>query len=83
MDLDNYIFQQDNDPKHTSLHAKRYFQENDIHMLDLAAQSPDFNLIENLWALIDKKIKGKISTKKVDLINEEINAWNGMSVDTC
>ena len=32
--LENFIFQQDNDPKHTSRIAKTYFEENLIEKLD-------------------------------------------------
>ena len=40
-----YIFQQDNDPKHTSKKAKNWMEENDITLFDWHAQSPDLNLI--------------------------------------
>ena len=43
---DKVIFQQDNDPKHTSRRAKIWFEEQDIKLLNWPAQSPDPNLIE-------------------------------------
>lgn len=47
-----FIFQQDNDDKHTSKLSKVNFEEKDIELLLLPPQSPDLNPIETLWALI-------------------------------
>ena len=43
---DQFVFQQDNDPKHTSRIAKKYFEENEIELLDWPAQSPDINQLK-------------------------------------
>ncbi len=56
MGLNNFIFQQDNDPNQTSKLAKQYFEFNNINLLDWPTQSPDINPIENLWEIIKKKI---------------------------
>ena len=42
-------FMQDNDPKHTSLRARQFFEQNNINWWKTPPESPDANPIENLW----------------------------------
>lgn len=43
------MFQQENDPKHSSKSARAYMQRNKYNVLELSpSQSPDLNIIENL-----------------------------------
>ena len=46
---DGHRFQQDNDPKHTSRYAQRYYQEKGLNWWKTPASSPDLNLIKNVW----------------------------------
>ena len=54
--VDDFVFQQDNDPKHTSKTAKRWFENNNIEVLDWPPQSPDLKPIEHHWHELKLKL---------------------------
>jgi len=55
----NIIFQQDNDPEHTSKLAQKWFAENKIKVLTWPPNSPDQNIMEHVWDYVDHKIRAR------------------------
>jgi len=67
MSKDEFVFQHDNDPKHTAKVTRRYLEsihvtETERRLLHWPAQSPDLNPIELMWAYLKIQL-GKYPTR--------------------
>ena len=49
-------FQQDSAPCHKSKAVMQWFQTKDVNVLNWPENSPDLNLIKNLWTMIKQKV---------------------------
>lgn len=83
LDLEgNFIFVQDNDPKHSSKLVKEWLLYNVRNKLEHPPQSPDLNVIEHLWDILKRGLK-KRHISSIPTLKEALMAeWNNISPET-
>ncbi len=79
---DDWRLQQDNDPKHTSRLAKEFLQDNVPEVMDWPSNSPDLNLIENLWAIVKGNVERRMPKNLNDLEQFMVEEWQNISEST-
>lgn len=73
---DNYVFQHDNDPKHTSGLVKNYLERKGVQVMKWPPQSPDLNPIEQLWTILKAWIHKRKPTSKNELVAIATEEWS-------
>jgi hypothetical protein len=79
------IFQQDNDPKHTSKKAKKWMKDNNITLLDWPAQSPDLSPIEHQWVHLKRQLDQYSTAPKGvwEIWERVVEEWDKIPAEVC
>jgi len=79
---EEFILQQDNAPCHKAKMINTFLREVGVKTLDWPPQSPDLNIIENVWSLIKRKRAADITRTRDETITEVTKEWKRIPLKT-
>lgn len=81
--FDEFVFQQDGASCHTAKFTRNWFHDNSINVLDWPSSSPDLNPIENLWALMKRRLRNE-PQRTLQGLKDKIQAiWTSITPEEC
>jgi len=86
MDKSKLIFMQDNDPKHKSALVMDWLSKQPFKCMEWPPQSPDLNPIENMWALLERRLFKNYETFPAginDLWERIADTWYDITKEEC
>ena len=77
-----FIFQHDNAPVHKARNVERWLDQQEIQTIQWPAQSPDLNLIDNLWDHVKKQVQNDRPQNRDELITSIFRSWGDITPNT-
>jgi len=79
----DFIFQQDLAPAHNAKSTKTWFNNHGITVLDLPANSPDLDPIENLWGIAKREMRDTRPNHAEELKVAIEASWSSITPHKC
>ncbi len=79
----DFIFQQDLAPAHSAKATSTWFKDHGIPVLNWPANSPDLNPIENLWGIVNRKMRYARPNNAEELMATIRATWALITPEQC
>ena len=80
---EHYMFQDDNVPIHRARDVENYKARNHINSISWPAQSPDLNIIENMWLKLKRRLQSRAENIRTatELSHAITQEWQSLTAD--